>query len=257
MNNMLRAGGRMALTTLLVLALPAVSFAQLKVIASGGFSAAYKELLPEFEKASGITVTTSSGASMGDGPNTIPNQIRRAVPADIIILSRDGLADLITEKRTVAGTDTDLARSLQGMIVRAGAPRPDISTVAAFKQTLLRAKGVATTSSTGGVYLTTVLIQKLGIAEQMKGKIVFTAAPSVAKGENEIGIQQVSELLGVPGVDYVGTLPDEVQLVTTYAAAIVEGSKEIEKAKKLIAFLTSDAAAPAIRKSGMEPPKRR
>jgi molybdate transport system substrate-binding protein len=256
MNNKLRAGARMALAVLIVLTLPAASYAQLKVIASGGFSAAYKNLLPEFERTSGITVTTTSGASMGDGPNTIPNQVRRGVPTDIIILSRDGLADLIKEKRTVPGTDTDLARSLQGMIVRAGAPKPDISTVDAFKQTLLRAKGIATTSSTGGVYLSTVLIQKLGIADQVKGKISFAAAASVAKGENEIGIQQVSELLGVPGVDFVGTLPEGVQLVTTYSAAIVEGSKEIEKAKKLIAFLTSDVAAPAITKSGMEPAKR-
>jgi len=256
MNNKLRAGARMALAVLIVLTLPAASYAQLKVIASGGFSAAYKNLLPEFERTSGITVTTTSGASMGDGPNTIPNQVRRGVPADIIILSRDGLADLIKEKRTVPGTDTDLARSLQGMIVRAGAPKPDISTVEAFKQTLLRAKGIATTSSTGGVYLSTVLIQKLGIADQVKGKISFAAAASVAKGENEIGIQQVSELLGVPGVDFVGTLPEGVQLVTTYSAAIVEGSKEIEKAKKLIAFLTSDVAAPAITKSGMELAKR-
>ena len=256
MNNKLRAGARMALAVLIVLMLPAASYAQLKVITSGGFSAAYKNLLPEFERTSGITVTTTSGASMGDGPNTIPNQVRRGVPADIIILSRDGLADLVKEKRTVPGTDTDLARSLQGMIVRAGAPRPDISTVEAFKQTLLRAKGIAATSSTGGVYLSTVLIQKLGIADQVKGKISFAAAASVAKGENEIGIQQVSELLGVQGVDFVGTLPEGVQLVTTYSAAIVEGSKEIEKAKKLIAFLTSDVAAPAITKSGMEPAKR-
>lgn len=256
MNNKLRAGVRLALAFLVLLTLPAPSYAQLKVIMSGGFSAAYKGLLPEFEKTSGITVTTTSGASMGDGPNTIPNQVRRGVPADIIILSRDGLVDLIKEKRTMAGTDTDLARSLQGMIVRAGAPKPDIRTVEAFKQTLLRARGIATTSSTGGVYLSTVLIQKLGIADQVKGKISFAAAASVAKGENEIGIQQVSELLPVSGVDFVGLLPDGVQLVTTYAAAIVEGSKEIEKAKKLIAFLTSDAAAPAIEKSGMEPAKR-
>lgn len=255
MNNKLRASARAALA-LLILLIPAASYAQVKVIMSGGFSAAFKDLLPEFERTSGITVTTASGASMGDGPNTIPNQVRRGVPADLIILSRDGLADLIKEKRTVPGSDTDLARSLQGMIVRAGAPRPDISTVEKFKQTLLKAKGIATTSSTGGVYLSTVLIQKLGIADEVKGKISFAAAASVAKGENEIGIQQVSELLGVPGVDYIGTLPDGVQLETTYAAAIPEGAKEIEKAKKLIAFLTSNAAVPSIKKSGMEPPKR-
>src|SRR5262245_5690544 len=255
MNNKLRAGARTALA-IIMLTIPAVSYAQVKVIMSGGFSAAFKDLLPEFERTSGLTVTTASGASMGDGPNTIPNQIRRGVPADLIILSRDGLADLIKEKRTVPGSDTDLARSLQGMIVRAGAPRPDISTVEKFKQTLLKAKGIACTSSTGGVYLSTVLIQKLGIADEVKGKISFAAAASVARGENEIGIQQVSELLGVPGVDYIGTLPEGVQLETTYASAIPEGAKEVANAKKLVAFLTSNAAVPAIKKSGMEPPKR-
>jgi molybdate transport system substrate-binding protein len=246
-----------ALILAALLAVPAASFAQVKVILSGGFSAAYKDLLPEFEKTSGITVTTTSGASVGDGPNTIPGQIRRGVPADVIILSREGLNPLIAEKRTVAGTDRDLADSILGLIVRAGAPRPDISTVKAFKQTLLKSKGLALTSSTSGVYLTTVLFQKLGIADAMKDKTAFTAAASVARGEKEIGIQQVSELLPVAGVDFVGTLPAEVQSVTTYAAAIVAGSKEIDAAKKLIAFLAAPGAGAAIRKSGMEQPKRR
>jgi molybdate transport system substrate-binding protein len=240
-----------------VLATPATSFAQVKVIISGGFSAAYKDILPEFERTSGVGVTTSSGASVGDGPDSIPGQIRRGVPADVVILSREGLNDLIAEKRTVAGTDTDLANSILGLIVRAGAPRPDISTVDAFRQTLLKSKGLALTSSTSGVYLTTVLFPKLGIAEEMKSKTVFTSATSVARGENEIAIRQVSELLPVAGVDFVGTLPVEVQSVTTYAAAIVAGSKEIEASKKLIAFLASPGAAAAIKKSGMEQPKRR
>jgi molybdate transport system substrate-binding protein len=140
MNKRLHAPARLAFVIAAVLALPTASFAQVKVIISGGFSAAYRDLLPEFERTSGVKVTTSSGASVGDGPNTIPGQIRRGVPADVVILSREGLVDLIKEGRTVAGTDTDLARSLIGMIVRAGAPRPDISTVEAFKQTLVRAK---------------------------------------------------------------------------------------------------------------------
>jgi molybdate transport system substrate-binding protein len=244
-------------TLVTLLAFPSRSFAQVKVIISGGFTAAYRELLPEFEKTSGITVTTTSGGSVGNGPNTIGAQIRRGVPADVIILAREGLKDLIGEGRTVPGTDVDLARSVIGVIVRAGAPRPDISTVEALKQALLRAKSVAMSSSTSGVYLTTVLFPKLGIADQMKDKISSNGAAAVGRGEAELGLQQVSEVLPVPGVDYVGTIPDEVQYVTTYAAAVVNGSSQVDASKKLIAFLSSEYAMAAVKKSGMEPSRKR
>jgi molybdate transport system substrate-binding protein len=240
-----------------VLAQPAASYAQVKVILSGGFTVAYKELVPAFEKSTGITVTTTSGASVGSGPNTIPNQIRRGVQADIVILSREGLVDLIKEGKTVAGTDTDLARSVIGVIVRAGAPKPDISTVEALRQTLLRAKSVAMSSSTSGVYLSTKLFPQLGIADEMKPKSSFAGAAAVGRGEAELGLQQVSEVLPVPGVDYIGTIPKEVQYTTTYAAAVVAGSHQVDAAKKLIAFLSSPGADAAITKSGMEPARRR
>jgi molybdate transport system substrate-binding protein len=171
----------------------------------------------------------------------------------VVILAREGLSELITEGRIVAGTDVNLARSIIGLIVRAGAPKPDISTVEGLKQTLLRAKSVAMSSSTSGVYLTTTLFPRLGIADQMAGKSSFSGAAAVGRGEAEIGLQQVSELLPVPGVDFVGAIPAEVQYVTTYAAAVVSGSKEIEGSKRLIAFLSSEGAMAAIKKSGMEP----
>ncbi len=240
-----------------LLTLPTVAAAQVKVIISGGFTAAYKELLPQFEKTSGVTVTTTSGGSVGSGPNTIGAQIRRGVPADVIILAREGLSELISEGRTVPGTDVDLARSVIGMIVRAGAPKPDISTVAALKQTLLNAKSVAMSSSTSGVYLTTKLFPQLGIADAMKGKISMAGAAAVGRGEAEVGLQQVSEVLPIPGTTFVGTIPEEVQYVTTYAAAVVSGSTQVEASKRLIAFLSSEGAAAAIKKSGMEPPRRR
>jgi len=232
---------------------PSVSFAQVKVIISGGFTAAYRELLPEFERTSGISVTTTSGGSVGNGPNTIGAQVRRGVPADVIILAREGLKDLIDEGRIVRGTDVDLARSVIGMIVRAGAPKPDISSVEALKQTLLRAKSVAMSSSTSGVYLTTVLFPRLGIANEMKDKVSSNGAAEVGRGEAEIGLQQVSEVLAVPNVDYVGTIPNEVQYATIYAAAVVSNSSQIDAAQRLIAFLSSPSATSAIRKSGMEP----
>jgi molybdate transport system substrate-binding protein len=226
------------------------------VIISGGFNAAYRELLPEFERTSGVTVTTTSGGSVGSGPNTIGAQVRRGVPADVIILAREGLSELITEGRTVPGTDVDLARSIIGVIVHAGAPKPDISTIEALKQTLLKAKSVAMSSSTSGVYLTTVLFPKLGIADQMKDKISTNGAAAVGKGEAELGLQQVSEVLVVPNVDFVGTIPDSVQYVTIYSAAVVKGSSQIDASKQLIAFLSSERAMAVIKKSGMEPSRK-
>jgi molybdate transport system substrate-binding protein len=257
MNKPLQAPARVVFAFAAILALPTMSFAQVKVIISGGFSPAYRELVPEFEKDTGITVTTTSGGSVGSGPNTIGGQIRRGVPADVVILAREGLSDLIAEGRMVAGTDVDLARSIIGMIVRAGAPKPDISTVDALKQALLHAKSVAMSSSTSGVYLTTVLFPKLGIADQMAAKISTNGAAAVGRGEAEIGLQQVSEVLAVPGVDFVGSIPAEVQYVTTYAAAVVMGSTEVDASRRLIAFLSSERASAAIKKSGMEPSRSR
>jgi len=242
-----------ALALAAVVLLPSISFAQVKVIISGGFSAAYKELLPDFERTTGITVTTSTGGSVGSGPNTIGGQLQRGVPADVVILAREGLSELMAAKRIIAGSDVDFARSIIGMIVRAGAPKPDISTVEAFKQAMLRAKSVSMSSSTSGVYLTTRLFPKLGIEKEMAAKSSMAGAAAVGRGEAEVGLQQVSEVLPIPNTDFVGPIPAEIQYVTIYAGAVVAGSKEVEASKKLIAFLSSAGAAAAIKKSGMEP----
>ena len=119
----------------MLVGLPPASPAQVRVLISGGFSAAYQELLPQFEKGTGMTVTTARGESQGDGPTTIGAQLRSGQPADVVILSREGLAELLAEGRIVSGSDVDLANVPLGVGVRAGAPRPDISTVKAFKQT--------------------------------------------------------------------------------------------------------------------------
>ena len=142
------------------------------------------------------------------------------------------------------------------MAVRAGAPRPDISTVESFKQTMIRARTVAFTSSTSGVYLTTVLFPRLGIADEMARKSTTDAVAALVRGYADIVVQPVSELLPVSGIDLVGTLPAEIQKVNVYTAAVVTGSKEMEASKRLIAFLSSDVAVSAIRKSGMEPSRR-
>jgi molybdate transport system substrate-binding protein len=240
-----------------ILAWPAVSSAQVKVIMSGGFSAAYRDLLPQLEKAAGISINTASGPSQGNGPNTIGAQLRRGVPADVVIMSREGLDDLIREGRIVAGTDVDLAQTPLGMSVRTGAPKPDISTVDAFKKALLRASVVTFPMSTTGIYLVNKVFPRLGIADEMAKKVTATGVTAVAKGDAEVAVQPVSELLHAAGADFVGTIPAEIQFVSVFSAAIVTGSKEPEASKRLIAFLISDNAKMAIKNSGMEPSRSR
>jgi len=241
-------------TALAIVAWPAASYAQVKVIISGGFSAAFGKLLPEFEKSSGISVTTATGASQGNGPNTIAAQLGRGVPADVVIMNRAGLNDLIAAGRIVSGTDRDLAKTYLGVAVRTGAAKPDIQNLEAFKQALLRARSVALDSSTTGIYVTTTMYPRLGIADEMAKKTVMSGAAAVARGEAEISVQPISELLPVKGIEIVGKVPDAVQYVAMFSTALVAGAKDVEASRRLIAFLTSEAAHQAIRDSGMEPP---
>jgi molybdate transport system substrate-binding protein len=231
--------------------------AQLNVITSGGFAAAFHELQPEFEKSTGIKLTVTRGASQGSGPDTIAAQLRRGVAADVVIMSREGLDDLIAEKKVVAGSDVNLGQTPLGMAVRAGAPKPDIRTVEAFKQTMLRAKSVTFPGSTTGIYMVKKLFPQLGIASEMAPKTTSTGVAAVARGDAEIAVQPVSELLHAPGTEFVGTLPKEIQYVSVFSAAMVMGSKEAKAAKLLIDFLTSDKAKLAIKATGMEPVKAR
>jgi molybdate transport system substrate-binding protein len=141
----------------MLVALPSRLPAQVRVLISGGFSAPYQELLPQFEKSTGITVTTARGASGDSGPNgpiTISVELRSGQPADVVILSREGLAELVSEGRIVTGSNVDLASVPLGVGVRAGTPRPNIGTTDAFKQTLLRAKSIGI-QSTSATYLKT------------------------------------------------------------------------------------------------------
>src|SRR5258708_22297033 len=184
---------------------PAASSAQLNVLISGGFSGAYEQLLSEFERTSGIKVTTGSGASQGAGPQTIAAQLARGVPANVVILSREGLSELIAANRIAAGTDADLARTPLGVAVRAGAPKPDVSTVEAFKQVVLKAKAVAVPSSTSGIFLTKDVFPRLGIADKINVKLTprgTGAVAMVAAGEADIAVMPVSEIVHAPGVDF-------------------------------------------------------
>src|ERR1700736_4228658 len=235
---------------------PVTASAQLNVLISGGFSGAYEQLLPEFERMSGIKVTTGSGASQGAGPQTIAAQLARGVPANVVILSREGLSELIAAKRIAPGTDVDLARVPLGVAVRAGTPKPDVSTVEAFKQLLLKAKTVAVPGSTSGIWLMNDLFPRLGLAEKVNVTVTprgTDATGMVAAGGADRAVLPVSEILRAAGVDLAGSIAPEIQFLQTFSAAVVAGSGDIEVSKRLIEFLASARASEAIRKSGMEP----
>jgi molybdate transport system substrate-binding protein len=165
--------------------------------------------------------------------------------------------DLIKQGKVVPGSRVDLVRSAIGIAVRAGAPKPDIGSVEALKRTLLAAKSIAYSDSASGVYLSHEMFQRLGIADQIMGKCQRIAnepvAAVVARGDAEIGFQQISELLPVPGIDYLGPLPPELQKVTVFSAGVAAGTKNPDAARALIKFLASPAAARAITDSGLEP----
>ena len=230
---------------------------EIKVVTSGGFTAAYLELVPEYEGASHNKLVTEFGPSMGTTHNAIPIRLERGEAIDVVIMAAPALDDLIKQGKVRAGSRVDLVQSLIGMAVKAGAPKPDISTVDALKRTLLAAKSIAYSDSASGVYLSTELFPKLGIADQIKGKSRKIEADPVggvvATGEFEIGFQQISELRPVKGIDIVGPLPPGAQKITVFAAGIPTTATHPEAAKALIQWLASPAAFAAIKKSGLEP----
>ncbi len=231
--------------------------AEIRVMISGGLSPAYKMLLPEFERATGHTVLTESGPSMGNTASAIPVRLERGEPADVLIMVGYALADLIRQDKVIAETRVDLAKSPIGIAVRSGAAKPDISSADAVKRVLLDAKSIAYSDSASGVYISTEMFQDLGIAAAMKDKARAIrgepVAHVVARGDAEIGFQQISELLDVTGVDVVGLLPPELQRITVYSAGIATVAKEPEAGKALIKFLASPSGSAAIVKSGLEP----
>lgn len=241
----------------LLLLTASASAAEVRVMISGGLTAAFNALVPEFERQTGNKVLVAYGPSMGTTVNAIPVRLERGEPADVLIMVGYALADLVKNGKAIADSRVDLVKSGIGVAVKAGAPKPDISSADALKRALLAAKSVAYSDSASGVYVSGDMFQKLGIAEQMQGKArKIPATPVgeiVAKGEAEIGFQQISELKPVSGIDIVGPLPPELQKITIFSAAIATASKEPEAGRALIKFLGSPAARDEIVKSGMEP----
>lgn len=237
------------------------SAADVHVMISAGFYGVYAELGPAFERASGHHLVTTRGPSMGDSPEAIPARLARGEAADVVILD-GGAADELGRRGLLrADSKIDLARSLIGMVVRSGAAKPDIGSVDGLRSTLLAAKSIAYSDSGSGTYLSTTLFPKLGVANEIAPKSRKVRGPPsgepvaqvVARGEAEIGFQQVSELIHVPGISFVGPLPAEIQPMTFFSGALTSTAGQPEAAVALIRFLASSEAAPVISKAGLMP----
>jgi molybdate transport system substrate-binding protein len=229
--------------------------AEIHVVSSGGFAEAYLAVAPVFEHETGNTLVFERGASMGDTHDAVPQRLARGEPVDVVIMVGYALGKLVDQGK--ASDRVDLARSGIGVAVRKGAPVPDISTVDALRKTMLAAKSIGYSESASGVYIQNEMLDKLGIKDQVKARASMVkgepVAALVARGEIELGFQQLSELMPIPGITIVGSLPDGAQQITVFSAGMATGSKVPDAARALIHFLASPAAAKAITDSGMEP----
>ena len=226
--------------------------AEIRVIGSPGFREAYNDLLPGFEKATGHHVKTEWG-----GVVEVAKRVAAGEVADIVLLPVAQIDDLLKQGKLVAGSRTDVAKSGIGVAVRAGAPKPDLRSGEAVKQALLKAKTISYSTGPSGVHMAR-LIQQWGIADRVKSKIVIPPTDTpvgevVARGQAEIGFQQVSELIRIRGIDYLGALPNDVQETTVFAVALHTKASAPEAAKALMKYLSAPEAAPIIKKTGMDP----
>ena len=233
------------------------SAAEIQVITSGAFAEALKDLAPQYEKQSSNKVIISYGSSMGAAPDSIPSRLDKGEKFDVLILAAPALDGFIKSGVVQSGTRVDLVASVMGAVVKVGAPKPDISTMSGLKSALLNAKSVAYSASASGVYLSTELFPKMGISEQMNktARKIYSerVASVVARGDADLGFQQVSELLPIPGVVFIGELPPEAQRTVLFSAGIANDVTNVDASKEFITFLASSKAAPTIQKAGLKP----
>ena len=225
---------------------------EIKVLSSIATREAYNELLPAFERQTGHKVTTTWAGTV----EIMKRMAAGGEQHDLVIISATELEELVRQGKLAAGSRVDLAKSGIGVAVRAGAPKPDIGSVDALKRALLAAETVGYTSGPSGVHMGQ-LIERMGIAADIKPK--FRSVPSggtigsiIASGDCELGFQQVSELVHIPGTAYVGPLPAEVQRVTVFSSGIQSGASNPDGARALQAFLTTSEGAATMRKHGLE-----
>jgi molybdate transport system substrate-binding protein len=237
----------------LCIAMPTVAAAaEIRVLSTQATEEAYRELVPQFEKASGHKVTTTFTGTLDAN-----KRLAAGESYDLLIMSAPSIDEHVKTGKLVAGSRVDLAKSGVGAGVKAGAPKPDIRTVDALKKTLLAAKSIGYSTGPSGIYVVT-MFQKMGIADEIKNKLKQTptgvfVGSIIASGEAEIGFQQVSELSFFPGIDYVGPIPAEVQLITVFSAGIPTGTKQADAAKALVSFITAPAAAAIFKKHALDP----
>lgn len=234
--------------------------AEIRILASGSLKAALSQLLPDFQKSSGNMTTIEYGPA-----GAIAGRIANDDAADVVIVSRSQLQKLETSGKVVPGSLVDIAGIALGVAIRKGAPKPDISNVEAFERALLSARSIGyrdpTTGSTSGIY-TAGMLERLGIAEDLKPKLRLDQSEGdvpenvflgVAKGEVEMQIGQITEIVISPGVDLAGPLPAEIQNTTVMAAGIITTSKAPDAAKALISFISSPSAAAVLKAGGFQP----
>ena len=226
--------------------------ADISVLSSTAMREVLEELVPAFEQASGhkVTVVFQSGVN-------VFARMREGAVADVVITTGVALDDLAKEGKVIAGSRVDFVRARVGAAVRSGTRKPDISTPAAFKDVLLAASTIGYSRGPSGVHFEGVL-RRLGIADQVKPRLIqpelgVRVGTLVAKGEAAIGVQQINELLPIPGIDFVGPLPDELQTVLVYATGLPATVRQRELAQALVKFLTSEVSLPVFKKLGMEP----
>jgi molybdate transport system substrate-binding protein len=233
---------------LLAILTNAVNAAEVKVFTSRAIATVLDKIGPEFERTTGHTLNVISGFSP-----IFVKQINAGEPFDVVVSPPSTIDGLIKDGKVIAATRTNLVRSGVGVEVRAGAPKPDISSVEAFKRALLNAKSIGYLK-VGGV---PQLIDRLGIADAIKSKVTMPdsdiVSELVAKGELELGVMVITQILTTPGVELVGPLPPEIQFYTVFIAGVSAGSKAPDAARELIKFLTSPTAIPVIKAQGMEP----
>lgn len=236
---------------------PAASAQDLTVMTSGGFTAAFERLAPQYSKQTGLTVATLHGPSMGQTPQSIPSRLARGEHADVVIMVGSALQKLIDAGLVDPASRVELADSRIGMVVRSGARKPKIDTVEHFKDALLQADSIAYSDSASGVYIETTLFKQLRIEGPMMAKSSkierIPVGSVVANGGYQIGFQQVAELLPVAGVDFVGKIPEQLQSVTRYAAGVPVSADHPEAAKRLLAYLQSRDAQAVARETGLDP----
>ena len=221
---------------------------------TNGIKESMIELVPAFERAHDAKVAVKFGST-----KVIIDEFNAGAPADLLILTAEAIDGLIQAGKVAAGSRVDIAKSGIGVAVRAGAPRPDIGTPEAFRRALLAAKTVGYSKvGASGIYTADVLIPRLGLTEEMKSRAVLSVPGTpvgalIADGKAEIGLQQISELLPVPGIDVVGPLPADLQKMTTFSAGVAAGTKVAAAARALADYLAAPAALPVMRRQGLEP----